>query len=316
MTGEDIHQPFIEKEWIGRGKIYNTTTIPIFVIMAKSKVAEIPQNVISVQLPKTSLTVTEFLSCELPRVSSELISSKASLWFSHEPPNIPMDSALLRRSVPSSDFLKQLEDASGQAWFDGAKSVVDQRFNEGKDRLPLWIISYWREVARCQGLHSLWKTSMSWLDREQSRGKVSPVLIQQVRRSLGKISWNSRMSYCRGTSYTPELTKFLGTAWLTDNHINMMIEELIKDLENDPKPNIKIADLPQFAGEIGHIHERLALPESRRKKTPLWKYEQEVKEGRLEKLYFPLHVNDTHWIAGMVDFKKHTILFGVSNTYF
>jgi hypothetical protein len=199
----------------------------MFVIMVKSKVADIPQNVISIQLPKTSLSVTEFLSCELPRVSSELISSKASLWFNPEPPNIPMDSTLFKRSIPSPDFLKQLEDVSGQAWFDGAKSVVDQRFNDGKDRLPLWIISYWREVARFQGIHSLWKTSMSWLDREQSRGKVSPELIQQVRQSLGKISWNSQMSYCRGTIFTSELTRFLGTAWLSDNHINTMIKELM-----------------------------------------------------------------------------------------
>jgi hypothetical protein len=314
--GEDISQPFIEKDWIGRGQIYNTATIPTFVIIASSKVTEIPQNVTSTQLPMANLSVIDFLSYELPRVSSELISSKTGLWFNHEPPNISMDSdnTLLRRSIPSPDFLKQLEIAFGQAWFDGAKSVVDQRFNDGKDRLPLWIISYWREVARCQGLRSLWKTSMSWLDREQSRGKVSPELIQQVRQSLGKISWNGQMSYCHGTIYTPELTRFLGTAWLSDNHINIMVEELIKDLENDSKPNIKIADLPRFAQQIGMVHEKLALPESRRKKTPLWKYEQEVKDGHLEKLYFPLHINDTHWIAGMVDFKNRTFLFGMSNT--
>ena len=254
--GEEVDKPFIEKDWIGRGKVYDATRIPIFVIMARSKAAEIPHNVISVQLPKTSLSVTEFLSCELPRVSSELISSKASVWFNPQPPNIPMDSTLLRRSIPSPIFLKQLEDASGQAWLDGAKSVVDQRFNDGKDLLPLWIISYWMEVARCQELHTLWKTSMSWLDREQLRGKVSPELIQQVRQLLGKISWNGQMSYCRRTIYTPDLTRFLGTAWLSDNHVNMMIEELTKDLENDPKPNIKIADLPQFAEQLAKSMKR------------------------------------------------------------
>ena len=314
--GEDFSKPFIEKDWIGAGQIYNMTTLPMFVIIARSKVTEIPQNVTSAHLPEPNLSVIDFLSCDLPRVSCELISSKTAVWFSSEPPNIPMDSASLRRSIPSPEFLQQLEDASGQAWFDGAKSVVDQRFNDGKDRLPLWIISYWREVARCQRLCSLWKTSMSWLDRENLSAKVSPGLIQQVRQTLGKISWNGQMSYCRGTIYTPELAKFLGTAWLSDNHINMMIEELTKDLQNLSKPNIKIADLPQFAQQIGMVHEKLALPEPRRKKSPLWKYEQEVKEGHLEKLYFPLHINDTHWIAGMIDFKNHTFLFGTSSSCF
>ena len=76
-------------------------------------------------------------------MSSELISIKTALWFNSELLNIPMDSTLLRQSIPSPDFIKQLEDASGQAWFDGAKSVVDQWFNDGMDHLPLWIISYW-----------------------------------------------------------------------------------------------------------------------------------------------------------------------------
>ena len=311
QEGEDIDKPFIEKDWIGRGKIYNRTTLPAFVTIAMSDIVEIPRNIASNQLPAANLSIPDFLAFDLPRISSELISSKAAVWFNAEPPNTPMYNSLLRRSIPSPEFLKQIDNAFGQAWFDGAKSVVDQRFNDGKDRLPLWIISYWKEVARCHALCSLWKTSISWLNQEQSRGKTSPDLIQQVHQSLRKISWNGQMSYCRGVLYTPDLARFLGTAWLSDNHINMMIEELTKD---HPKPNTKIADLLQFADQITKVHEKLALPESRRKKTSLWKYEQEVKEGRLEKLYFPLHINETHWIAGMIDFKNHTFLFGMSNT--
>jgi hypothetical protein len=313
QEGEDVNKPFIEKDWIGRGKIYNRAILPTFITIAKSKVTEIPQNVTFTHLPKANLSITDFLAFDLLHMSSELISSKTAVWFNLEPPNTPMDNALLKRSIPSPEFLKQIEDASGQAWFDGAKSVVDQRFNDGKDRLPLWIISYWREVARCHGLRSLWKTSISWLDQEKSKGKTSPELIQQVCQSLEKISWNGQMSYCRGAIYTPELARFLGTAWLSDNHINMMIEELNED---NPKQKTKIADLLQFAHQISTVHEKLALPESRRKKTPLWKYEQEVKEGRLEKLYFPLHINDTHWIAGMIDFKNRMFLFGMSDQFF
>lgn len=143
-------------DWERTDLIDNTATIPTSVIIASSKVAEIPQNVTSTQLPMANLSVIDFLSYELPRVSSELISSKIDVWFNREPPNISMDldNTLIRRSIPSHDFLKQLEVAFGQAWFDGAKSVVDQQFN-GKDRLPLWIISNWKEVARCQGLRPL-----------------------------------------------------------------------------------------------------------------------------------------------------------------
>ena len=126
FEGEDIDKPFFEKDWIGRGRIYNMTTIPTHVIMARSKVMEIPHQVASAQLLNTNLSIKDFLSSDLPRVSSKLISSKTSLWFNPEPPNIPISHTLLRGSIPSPDFLKQLDDNSGQAWFDGAKSVVDQ----------------------------------------------------------------------------------------------------------------------------------------------------------------------------------------------
>ena len=34
QEGEDVDKPFIEKDWIGRGKIYNRTTLPAFVTIA------------------------------------------------------------------------------------------------------------------------------------------------------------------------------------------------------------------------------------------------------------------------------------------
>ena len=73
---EDINKPFIEKDWIGRGRIYNRTALPTFVIIAISKVIEMPPNVASTQLPKTNLSITDFLAFDLPRMSSELIPNR------------------------------------------------------------------------------------------------------------------------------------------------------------------------------------------------------------------------------------------------
>ena len=105
QEGEDIEKPFIEKEWIRRGRIYDTKTNPTFVNLARSKATEIPQNITSTQLPKTNLSISEFLSCELPRVSSELISSKTSLWFN---PSIQF-LCLLDTCVPSDQALPYIE---------------------------------------------------------------------------------------------------------------------------------------------------------------------------------------------------------------
>ena len=312
MEIDDVDESFVEKEWIGKGRKYDWAELPAFVTNARREIMAIPQNFYQGSgLPNPNISVIEFLSKNLPHISAELIHSKTNTWFSTNEPNIGYD-ILLSRSVPSGDFIKKLDAASGQAWFDGAKSVVDHRFNNGRDRLPLWIISFWKEVARCQGLQSLWNESISWLDREGSRskGKTPPELIQQAQKLLGSVAWDSRMSFCNGMVSTPELAKFLGTYWLSDEHINMMVEELLLDLNNNPKHKVQLVSL-SFVMEISRVHEKLKLSDSAKKKTWLWKFEQQVKEGDLEKLYFPLHIRQTHWVAGMIDFKRRTFSFGM-----
>lgn len=39
-------------------------------------------------------------------------------------------------------------------------------------------------------------------------------------------------------------------------------------------------------------------------------YEAKARETNLEQLYFPLHVNDNHFIAGMIDFKNSFFAYG------
>ncbi|KAF8227707.1 hypothetical protein L208DRAFT_1379662 [Tricholoma matsutake] len=78
---------------------------------------------------------------------------------------------LLQWSIPLPAFLIQLEEAVSQAWLDGAKSVVDWRINDEADRLPLWIITFWREAEQLNGIQSMWKQSMKWLSYEEAWGQ-------------------------------------------------------------------------------------------------------------------------------------------------
>ncbi|PPQ73524.1 hypothetical protein CVT25_012433 [Psilocybe cyanescens] len=86
----------------------------------------------------------------------------------------------------------------------------------------------------------------------------------------------------------------------------MMIEELIVELSSKPKNKTQVADF-SFALEISKVHEK--APEFQRY---LGKIANQVKEELLDRLYFPLHVNNNHWIAGSIDFKRQTFSFGDS----
>jgi hypothetical protein len=59
--------------------------------------------------------------------------TKPQTWFSHDKPSTVDITVLKSRPIPPKDFLDKLEKDIGQAWFDGAKSVIDMRFNNSVD---------------------------------------------------------------------------------------------------------------------------------------------------------------------------------------
>jgi len=298
---EDLHVPFIAKDWIQAGKLYNVSTIPLYVILEKNKCMAMPNNFcINPHFPPPIIPITQFVAWKLPRLSSEITAIQAMSWFSKDEPNSDT-SILWTRAVPSRDFIKNIEEAAGQAWLDGAKSITDLRYNDGTDRLPLWTISFWRKITTTHELQTMWERSISWLQREKSPNSGAAMEL------LTSLPWNATLTYGRGTMHSSLLSRFLGTAWLTDEHVDMMMEEL--DADKSSRVNrTQIATL-SFANEIKNYNKG-KLSDAQRKKTLLYRYEQEVHEHRLDQLAFPIHVNQNHWIAGLLNFRERTVSFG------
>ena len=312
----DDDVPFTESDWIGQGKNY--ANVPAFVHWKKDNEMEIPQNFLqNARLPEAKLSVKEFVTLKLPQISSEIISNKVTGWFSEDPPSTS-NMQTLQRSIPSPTFITQLEEAVGQAWLDGAKSVIDWRVSDGADRLPLWIITFWREAERISGIQSMWKQSIKWLPCKEGwkrNGKVtvpSDPMRNHAHGLLGSLQWNGRMDYCNKMTLTSQLSRFLGTFWLSDDHINMMVEEILIDMHTERPEDMKYVQVasPSFAQELRNAENKVALPLRDRCKTLLYKYELRVKEDGLRKLYFPIHVSENHWIVGIINFQKKSIAFG------
>ena len=305
---------FVEGDWIGVGKIYDDEKLPLVVRSAKRAALSIPETyLIKSHLPSTALGVADFIKRELPYVSSELISTKTAAWFSMDPPSINLDN-FFSRSVPSAFFVGELERVFGQAWLDGAKSVVDVQFNDGRDRLPLWIIAFWRQVVDMVEMQKTWRHASRWLEHEAKRGYGEPTLkaIQKSQILLNDLGWNVVMPYGRNTTTTLQLSRFLGSRFLSDDHITMMVEELARGEEMLPN-GIKLASIT-FSVEIERVEMKLGLPQSAYSKTLLCQFKDQATQGKLRKLYYPLHVNGNHWVAGEIDFTSTTISFGKSTS--
>lgn len=114
----EANEVFDEKEWIGVGKIYPRKDTPLFIEWAKKAKLAIPPEY-EHHFPSLALPVMEFINLKLPHASNELITAKPGSWFSPDCPDSDL-TYLFERSIPPKEYVATLDQAFGQAWFDGA----------------------------------------------------------------------------------------------------------------------------------------------------------------------------------------------------
>ncbi|KAJ6620818.1 hypothetical protein B0H10DRAFT_2432733 [Mycena sp. CBHHK59/15] len=306
----DDEKEFIADDWIRKGKDYSDD-LPWEVIEAKNAVFKLPAPVVGL-IPAGNVPVTEFAALALPRQSSELAYGETQLWFSNDEPTT--DIGVLKdrtRTVPPQRVLDLLARKSGQAWLNGARSIADPRYNEGADRFPLWVLTYWKEMASVIGHQTHWKRSIEWLDNEQKKCKEehTRTVVEEARAELKILGWNAPLSFGKQQTSTTYLQQFLGTVWLSTDSIDIMMEELSARVEADPElADVTVATL-EFSRQILDTSKGQYTKQTA---SLLHRYEREVKEKRKKRIIFPVNVGNKHWVGGAVDFTKKTIEFGDS----
>ncbi|KAJ7814858.1 hypothetical protein B0H13DRAFT_2463640 [Mycena leptocephala] len=287
----DDDKPFIADDWIGKGKEYSD--VPWEVIQAKNAVFALPPPVAGrLGIPAKNVPVTRFAALALPRQSSELAYGESQLWFSHD--DAITDIGFLEdrtRNIPPRAVLDLLTRKAGQAWLNGAKSITDPRYNDGTDRFPLRVLTFWTEMANAN-------------EHKKCKDEHTRVAIDEARTALKTLGWSAPLIFGKEKTSTAYLQQFLGTVWLSTDCIDIMMEGLSARVESDPElADVAVATL-SFARDL------LA---SKRKKTGLLdRYEREVKEGKKRRLVFPANVGNSHWVGGLTDFTKKTVGFGDS----
>lgn len=300
--------PFIASHWINVGKTYPTTNTPYEVVWARARLLRIP-NLETRHLPAPELSVKNFLGIALPQESAEIITTKAKLWFSRDEPTTDIK-ILLSRPIPPKTFITKLESALGQAWFDGAKSVVDVRFNNGTERFPFWIIAFWRQLADLVQKQNIWREGTRWLEvqREQAKDPMTIQIINDSREVLKTLPFNTQLP--RPSNNTSvELAIFLSDEKLWDQHVDMIMQELTDQVASDPALQGKVVIAPlQFSAQV--LYTAKAKEYTRQTAPLLCRYAKHIKENQIERFYFPLHINGNHWIPGLINFAQGTISFG------
>ncbi|KXN81592.1 hypothetical protein AN958_04402 [Leucoagaricus sp. SymC.cos] len=270
--GDFQNQTFIPSEWIGVGKIY-TKELPGHIQRAKNTAIAVPPTFLSL-LPDNELPVLQFLAAPLPEEDFSIKIVAIEEWFSNRPPSTNPN-VLCACKIPRREILDKLITFLPQAWLNGATSVADPNYNDGHSYLPLWTPIWW----------------MSALD------------------ALATFGWNTRLRYQNGAIHGLICTALLGDEWLNDEVISIVIEETKKSLTSD---HILLEDsrfhayLNGFSahgiedGELGRIGR--AVKKILKDETALGQW----------KFFFPIFVNNNHWIAGCMDFDRKEVGYGDS----
>ncbi|KAF7970334.1 hypothetical protein HWV62_24362 [Athelia sp. TMB] len=309
----DLDNPptFNKQEWIGQKKIYSQKNLPYFVVDACTQAFAVPQHE-QWRFPSRDITVLDLLRTRTPIRSSALNTTKPEAWFSNDPPNIDSE-ALFTHKIPSEGYLKKLEGMAGQMWLDGAQSIVDPRVNDGRGRLPLWVLRFWKQMSDVS------QTKADWARCERYLSVASPGSSAAVTEAfanasacLEQLGWNTPMLGLDNLQTTRELTRVIGDGWICTGIIQMMAEHLSARAKADPKvPASTVIAGPHFAVALLSALDR-ELPYTRKQTPLLARYEHDIKSSGRKKLYFPAHVNGCHWITVCIDFANHEYSYGDS----
>ncbi|KAJ6608849.1 hypothetical protein B0H10DRAFT_2438833 [Mycena sp. CBHHK59/15] len=297
--------PFNPSAYIGKGKKFPASSDALpEVHAALADVLELPASHASL-LPDRDTSIKDFLDLPLPRESAAFVFTKPDIWFSKDAPTGDFE-VLRTRSIPSQTFLATLTSLVGQAWLDGCKSTVDPCFNDGRDRLPLWVLTFWKEMVCVSQDQIMWGRSRDWLKKALEKNGITDIdrdALMAVLALFSVLGWDTKI----GHSWTNfNLASILSWQWLLDDHIDMMMADLAARAAADPELEGKIIIAP--------LHFSAAITAGAKKKTytkeetPLLaRYQEHIQKTSLTKLYFPVHVKENHWIAGVIDFKKRLI---------
>lgn len=201
----DDDPPFLPNDWINRGKTYPAKDTPLSVQNARKAIYTIPP-IHQHLFPTPSITPFQFCDLDLPARSSAKILD-AHLWFSSDPPTTPDISGSLLRPIPNLEAFQKIDQAFGQAWFDGKLYVGDP---SGHDRFDFVILPIWRDLNHLANKQIQWKRYLSVLaakkrQAEERGNRVMTSTLIEVEDRLHRMGWEERLQYCRAMTNSFQL---------------------------------------------------------------------------------------------------------------
>ncbi|KAI0671454.1 hypothetical protein C8Q78DRAFT_1153176 [Trametes maxima] len=242
------------------------------------------------------------------QISLPLFYEKADTAFSVELATDDISSHhFTKRPIPPVTYLNSLKDIFGQAWFDGAQSIIDFRYKQS--RLPLYVLSYWDEMARVLKQKKAWQRAETWVAEWASRQDLF-MLASEVRGVMDLLPWGEDVQVLGAATQPVTLANLLSDEWLDDELIDMLFTHLSERVAQDTT-----SDGGTIVGTLAFLHCISAVygrKEPSGSTAVLVQLKTCILHEGAKRLYFPANLDNRHWVAFCIDFEKKRISFGDS----
>jgi len=112
---------------------------------------------------------------------------------------------------------------------------------------PIWVVTLWKEFLDAQKIVTKWAVCKDWVLSQQHQRKSTDIrtLADETSLLMTLLPYGvSRPSGLSDTSLIHELSRYLGTNWLSEVHINDMLEVLRREVISVGKHAIQIEGTP------------------------------------------------------------------------
>jgi hypothetical protein len=261
---------------------------------------DIPDEYQKKLFPTPHMPISQFIHYPFPTVSEDTQIDSARGWFSHAAPTAGAVAFLVGRPIPPQQTVDKILGIAKDMVAEGHQSIVDPRVPGLTVTFPLWAPTLWKQLLGAVRHQLCWKTAIAWLNRDTVRGEY----LTDAYSAISRLPWNLPKKPVNFTA--SELVKFLGRAWLSDMHMDMMAWLLQKRLKMQCRTDIMVQTMP-FTWMVIALGKGTKTMHQAKLLLPVTK---ELREGRVTEIWFPINVGDNHWIAGKLNYLHKTLAWG------
>lgn len=301
-------------------------------VMAGINGSEIPHCLYSTLLPHPDMSISDFLSFELPMQFDSLFGIERiniqGFWSKALPMCINLENVqrLQKLPIPSSAVLDSFQQEFTRLPDQHEiKSIIYNHLPSSNPavstRFPLWVFNYWVQVSQLRTYaRGPWNRAQHWaanqhLTRFPERRRLS----NEIHEALGHVAWAGNVHGFSDPEPVTSLARYLSTDWLATTQINQQLDLLRWRIRRQHTPSGKheiVAThfFPKIIQLFQQSHSTYTAESPPSDGRYPWAVGQNLADATSTTTIVSgvFNILDSHWVSMTVDVERRTISYGDS----